>query len=259
MKSGGMLIVGGLLQGLGKGVENEWEARRQAALAELQRQQAVEDRDAKLKGAQTVAETEAAGRLAVVKETGAENRQTEETRGTQARLTEVTKGAEARTTKAFEVRTDAAMEKLKSALKTREDAVSKKLAYELDQGGVQSVQVGADGTPVVVYKDGRTEERPGIKLQLKGSADDDTGSISAAIDKRNGKAPAPAAASAVAKPANSETAHIKGQALAQLPGLYAQIEQNPQKYRTQYPGMFDANGNLLPISVLKQRIDQRYQ
>jgi hypothetical protein len=51
---------------------------------------------------------------------------------------------------------------------------------------------------------------------------------------------------------------MQASALAALGTAYARASQNPQATRSQYPGMFDAQGNLLPKDVLIQRIKQRY-
>lgn len=129
-----------------------------------------------------------------------------------------------------------------------------------------------DGRIVIWNKDGSTRGALGPDGQFipsgasestSHSDDGEGGTISDTIAARGGGGGEPATGQPQPKSkppaqASSGSANIKGQALARLPGLYMQIRQDPAKYRQQYPGMFDANGNLLPIDQLKDRINQRY-
>ena len=105
---------------------------------------------------------------------------------------------------------------------------------------------------VVVYKDGHSEV-PGLKLHVK---DDDTDDLSIGGEKgkRSGSAAAPSSE-------GNPNGRLKAAALSQLGNTYAKIKANPgaaEDFRKQYPGMFDANGNLLPRQVLIDRVNQRY-
>jgi hypothetical protein len=73
--------------------------------------------------------------------------------------------------------------------------------------------------------------------------------------------PKPAASTKPTGQSSPDQARVKADALANLGNVYAQISANPAaaaQYKRQYPGMFDANGNLLPKDVLIQRVNQRY-
>jgi hypothetical protein len=133
-------------------------------------------------------------------------------------------------------------------------------------GTVDHWDVTSDGKMVAFNKQGKVlaaSSHPGSfnpSNQPK-NEDDGDGSISGQRAARNGK-PAPAAAEpAPSKAPSPGSSNIKAQALANLGNVYMEISGHPEKaqqYRLQYPGMFDANGKLLPKDSLIERINQRY-
>jgi hypothetical protein len=78
----------------------------------------------------------------------------------------------------------------------------------------------------------------------------------------DGKAPSskssPVQQAAPAASPTSDQDAVRKQALARLPGLYAEARSDPDKYRNQYPGFYDASGKLRPINELKDQINSRY-
>ena len=204
----GLMILGGLLQGAGKGIENEWEARRQEALLDLKRQYEIEDRDANNTADVEKERIRTAGNLAVVKETGAQNRQTEEVKGEQDRKNEAVKAenkaAEIRLTKGLDLSNDKVIEQLKhkyalseiDARSLADTAREAKLAHiEVDH-----YEVAANGQIVIWKKDGTAFIRGGDGAFVpKGSKNDDDEDTTITGERASRAAPAAQAPKPAAK------------------------------------------------------------
>jgi hypothetical protein len=118
----------------------------------------------------------------------------------------------------------------------------------------------ANGQIVIWNKDGTTRGAIGNDGQFvpPGSDNGDEPTITGTAAERGAGGAKPAAAAA--KPSDTAgNARQKAQAIASLGNAYAAASANPEEYRQQYPGMFDAGGKLLPRKVLIDRINQRYK
>lgn len=254
MKSSGYFVLGGLLSGVGQGLVSQEETNRQNALLALKRQYDVEDRDARIQGAIDLAKTNNEGRKEIVQATGEENRKTENVK-LAGDLTKIDfKGK-------IDFKNDTALEALKHKYNISEATVKAGLDLQKDLAvagaTVDHWETTTDGRLVAFNKKGdrlgQTEVPGTFQTKKSGSDDDEEGSISGEQSSRG--APAPAAAKPAAAPAKN---NAKADALARLGNIYAAASQDPEKYRSQYPGMFDANGKLLPKEQLIARVNQRY-
>lgn len=128
--------------------------------------------------------------------------------------------------------------------------------------------VTTDGKMVAFNKQGgvlRYSANPGSFVPSGESQTMDGGSlggdsISGERASRGGGGAKPAPKPSAAPAKSGDIPGQRGAALAQLGNIYAQISANPAakaQYQQQYPGMFDANGNLLPKDVLIQQVNQR--
>jgi hypothetical protein len=268
MNSTGLLVLGGLLQGAGKGLADQYEERRQEALAALKRQYDVEDRDTKIAADAANTQAEIQGRKDIVSLTGDTNIKTEKVKGEEDRITAAARGeVEQQNIKlkgSIDLSNDTAIEKLKHD-HNLDEITAKSLAdtqHDLKLAHItpDHYEISANGQIIIYKKDGSAYVRgQSGDFVPKGSSDDT--SFSGLLG--NGEAaPAPKAApgpvDAPAAPKANPNGNVKAQALARLPGLYAQAQQNPEQFRKQYPGMFDASGNLRPIEELKTQIENRY-
>lgn len=123
--------------------------------------------------------------------------------------------------------------------------------------------VTTDGRMVAFNKQGgvlRYSENKGSFIPSGESQNGDdslggAGTIAGERGSRGGTvaAPDPAASSSTPAAQGNQAA-----ALAQLGNVYAAASQNPAAYRAKYPGMFDAQGNILPKDVVIQRLTQSY-
>jgi hypothetical protein len=132
--------------------------------------------------------------------------------------------------------------------------------------------VTTDGRMVAFNKQGgvlRYSANPGSFVPSGESLSDGgtgVGTIDGEAASRNGaggvsSTATPAASTKPTGQSSPDQARVKADALANLGNIYAQISANPAaaaQYKRQYPGMFDANGNLLPKDALIQRVNQRY-
>lgn len=270
-------IAAGLLKGLGAGLTAEYEKRREDALIALRRQYQTEDADLAY---QRLQETE--GR-AEKRDIASDEREANVKTGLLA-LAQKYKQEENETNFDYEQRLrrlqadldkgkathqgsiDAGLKRLQSTLDLTEaqqraklelEAEIKKAGQVVDHWAVTSdgKLVGVSATGQVIAK----SRHPGSFNAPGGSSDDEGdggGSISAARDRRDGKAPAPKKDTA-AKPAPKEpdaAAENKRQreaALARLGNVYHRA--TPQEY----PGLF-RNGKKITMEEAKQRIHERY-
>lgn len=198
------MIVGGLLAGLGRGLEMNAAQIREDALLKLREQMVI---DAESRQEQRTIEGEQrrgedlvgkAGLLSLTSDLrqGEENLQ----QGNRERLLEIkhgqdleqirARGSEDRATQEVKLEGDKELERLRSSLDISEDAASQRLSQEINSGEVKSIEQADDGSMVVVYNDGRPVRVTNVKLRDKSSGDDDegtgTGAIAAAQGRRGG-------------------------------------------------------------------------
>lgn len=201
--SGGGFILGGLLQGIGKGITDDVNERRRIALENLRadREQAIttlkEDRADARAATEGQRATERA--IAVVKETGAQNRETTgvKTQGEIAKLgvEYKSKAALAQFTNSLEIFRD----NNKSKLDTAREATIAKLKGEIEGGMVDTVTPLEDGSFNVTYKDGGTAKTGIIGRVDRNRSDEGGGSLAALRSGGSGgSTPAPAAAAPAA-------------------------------------------------------------
>jgi hypothetical protein len=267
MKSGGLFVLGGLLAGAGKAITDNYEERRQMALLDLKRQWDTEDSVAAHQNKLDELQAQGQNQIDVINATGERNIATEKERGTQQRLTEATRGAEDRKTAEIkgniDLSHDTQIEAIKHKYSLTEIQATAIAAYQkdakLNHMQPDHYEKTADGHIVIWNKDGTTRGAIGTDGQFvpPGSGSDDEPTITGTAADRNGGAKPAAAA---AKPSDTAgNARQKAQAIASLGNAYAAASANPEEYRQQYPGMFDADGKLLPRKVLIDRINQRYK
>jgi hypothetical protein len=262
-------IIGGALQGIGEGLEKQTilneDTRQKTALADLQAR-----RDAALAALNHQYRTQEAQTAAVIDDTKDANHQarafsysTKETQQKQGYEQQniVLKGK-------VDFQNDSAIEALKSRYHIAEGAAedARDLQKQLALAGVTADhwEVTTDGRIVAFNKQGgvlRYSANPDSFVPKKGDDEDLTGGGTIGAERANrggGSAAKPAAKSNPTGQQSPDQARQQGAALAALGNAYAEASQNPQQFRSKYPGMFDANGNLLPRDVLIQRVKQRY-
>lgn len=247
MGAGSGFVLGGLLQGLGQGVSNLYEERRQNALAALKRQEDVEDRDAKIAGAQDIAQIQTQGRKEVISLTGEENRKTEELKGRQ-RLEEIkTKGEQDIKVEGVKFSNQKQLDELGANLDIKKDKASQLLKKDIDGGQVDHIDAADDGSMIVTYKNG-TVVKKNIKLREKtSSSDDDEGSISAELNGRNqsGGGAAQPAAQPAAKTAAKPKWSDQDETVLRTRYANATPENAPRLFR---------NGKKLPLDEVRRML-----
>lgn len=234
MKSGGTFILGGLLQGLGKGITNMREERRQDALLKLKREYELADQTTAAAAAEAAATRAQKDRIEILDRGNTADIE-------KAKVTSNLKQAE----RAVDYTYDVKLENVRAGLDIKKDAASKRLAAEIDAGQVQGVDTAEDGSMIVTYKGGSVVKK-NIKLYVRpvGEGDSDTPTIDGARGERGGK---PAVAAPVAATAPDEQAV----AMARLGSVYSNATPD------RYPGLF-RNGRKIPMGEAKQMILQRY-
>jgi hypothetical protein len=268
MGAGTDFVLGGLLQGVGKGLTDQYEEKRKLALANLQHEWDTEAAATKAKTDAAAADRKTASDLLVVDETGDQNRKTErvktigdvETALARARAEReniVLKGD-------IDLRNSTRVQNLmhnnrmteaqqQSALDTEHDlkVAGVKVAYKVISPSGEVGFYNEKGDLVAQTKPGTTTPQAGGDGE--GPTTGDLQGANAAAGGGGGDV-APSGGGGGGGGNDS----LRRQALARLPGLYSQAQANPEAFRSQYPGMFDANGNLLPMSALTEQINQRY-
>jgi hypothetical protein len=244
----GGYIAAGLLQGLGKGLSQDYEERRQVSLAALKR--SWDQEDAATAQADRIATLDHASELDTNKAVTVAK-----VAGEEQRLTRTQEQADRITLEGVKFGHDVSLTKLKAGLDKSNDAASKLLSAQIDAGQVNTTHIGDDGSLVVVYKDGHSEKNDSIKVHIPTGkeGDDEGGTIAAAQARQNGGKPAPKKGEVGSQDIPGE----KGAALAALGNAYAKATQDPDAVRRQYPAMF-RNGKLRPIGELKAEINSRY-
>jgi hypothetical protein len=184
MKSGGYFILGGLLQGVGKGLEQDYQNKRQMALLALKRQYDVQDAATahEYKLDETAAETEAKKGLLGV--TGEQNRQTEEVKGAQDRLTEAAKNTNTQANIVLKGNIDLTHDQKIEAIKhdyNLDEITARSLAdtqHDLKLAHItpDHYEVSANGQIIIYKKDGTAFVRGRAgDFVPRGSSDDDGG------------------------------------------------------------------------------------
>lgn len=244
-------VLGGLLQGLGQGINNVVKERRENALLALRRQQEKEDyaqkrgdllEDYERKRADDLTDLAAEGevkkgllqiagtnRVAEIQATGDENRKNRQTDYVyDVKLEEVRATLDIRKGNANAVN-DRKLEELKA-----------KLDPEI-KDPVTETKVAEDGSLILIHKSGkRVKDTSGTKFQVKTGKDEDEDAPTIA-GARQGRGAAPAAAPAT--PAISPAQQRENV----LYNKWAQA--TPQSH----PGLFE-NGKRIPWERVKARL-----
>ena len=169
--AGGNFILGGLLSGLGRGMEQDYLAKREEALQRLREQNKMdaenraEQRDIRKEDrADTRAET--AADRAVIRDERKLRVAGEETRSTKAvefgydvQLTKI-KASEDRGTEAFKAKLDKDIATLKAQLDQNNDAESQRLKAELDSDNIKDRVTDANGRVILIRNDGKMITTP---------------------------------------------------------------------------------------------------
>lgn len=258
MGAGTNLIVGGLLQGAGKGLLQMHEERRQAALIALKRGYEVEDQNREI-AYKTAAEKRAAELRATERTEAQEDRK--EIIDYTAKYDETADARRSRLKReerATDHSYDVQMAKVNAKLDVIKTKEAERVKAAIGRGEVQSTRIGEDGSLIVIYKDGRTVQESKIKLHITDRDEDggnEGGGIDAARERRGGAAPAKPAA-------NNDIPGPKGAALAAFGNAYTKAASGDPKQvaevKRQYPAMFGPDGKLRPRAELIAQINQRY-
>jgi hypothetical protein len=262
--------LGGLLQGVGKGISDEYERRREEALNDLRysraqdirredRQWQTEDRDLRLQAEADARESAEEARRDQLEVAGALKRD------------EIKLASEARRKeREVDYTYDVKLEEVRAKLDMRKDAASKQLSERLSEDDVQSTHIAEDGSLVVLTKGGSIERHPKVKLNFKKPDADDESESS--IDRARGRggndggasgvergSSLGSAAGAAVRPQSSEPPVETSKLKADLGNLIAKINSDPafaEEARRRYPQMFNPDGSLKSNSELLARLDQ---
>lgn len=258
-------VIGGALSGLGEGLEKQTISNQEDA------------RQQRLQEATAAREMALAHLNSTLTDTRDANHQAREfSYGAQtAKQKQGFEQQNIRLRGTIDLTNDKVIENLKHDHNISEDTIKSALDLkkELAVAGqtVDHWAVTTDGKMVAFDKKGdvlRYSANPGSFVpsgESKNDSEGDVGTIDGEAAGRKGIG----GSSSSSKPAAStkptgqspDQTRIKADALANLGNVYAQIAANPAaatQYKRQYPGMFDANGNLLPKDVLIERVNQRY-
>lgn len=173
--AGGNLVLGGLLSGLGRGMEQSYLANREEALARLRderTQKALidqedrgEQREIRKETRKATADEMAADRAVVRDErklrvAGEETRATAETKfGYDVQLSKIN-ATEDRKTAAFKAKLDAGNAAMLEAIKGKNDQESIRLRKELDSGDIKDRITDANGRVILIRSDGQMITTP---------------------------------------------------------------------------------------------------
>lgn len=173
--AGGNFILGGLLSGLGRGMEQNYLANREEALARLRderEQKALIDQEDRGEQREIRKETrkatadEIAAERAVIRDerklrvAGEETRTTAETKfGYDVQLAKI-KASEDRGTAAFKAKLDAGNAAMLEAIKGKNDQESIRLRKELDSGNIKDRITDANGRVILIRNDGKMITTP---------------------------------------------------------------------------------------------------
>lgn len=188
-------IFGGLLGGIGVGLEKQAIMNREAALEQLRQQnyaQARADRQAERqedrqwqKEDVETANTMKVGLMSYAAKIAKEQGETDQ--AYKERLERI-KAEEDRRTEGVKAANAQALARLNSVLNTREDAASQRLKKELEDG--QAKVVGTNPEGFIITQKGNTLFTTTVKMQTKGQSSGDE--IDALFDEKPTPAPAPA-------------------------------------------------------------------
>lgn len=180
--AGGGFILGGLLQGVGRGMEQNFLARREEALQRLRQQQTLEAEDRADK--RTMASEARAEDRDIRKETRTEeaygrkqgidfqndvqklkvagdikSQDRKEQFGYDVQLTSI-KAGEDRKTASFRAKLDQDLATMKAELDRNNDADSQRLRAELDGGNIKDRVTDANGRVILIRQDGQMVTTP---------------------------------------------------------------------------------------------------
>ena len=264
MGSGTDFILGGLLSGVGRGVEQTAVANRQAALEKLriEADRQKDDRDYQRQTARDTRQQDFAIEREEIAQTGRE------------RLLEKGGTIQERRDAAQAAQT-ARLEALRSSLRRAETAQELKLKDALDRDDVQDVVVNSDNEYVIITKDGKSRSTGVIGRPPAATANASEGGRLTdseqeaaysearrawAAGGRQGEEPRRSKfigmtredyQASIGGAAPATDAGARARAVAELGTIYANA--TPERY----PGLF-RNGRKIPLSEAKRMIEDRY-
>jgi hypothetical protein len=263
-------IIGGALQGYGEGLEKQ----ETAAQLQYQRDMALEQLRATNQSASAVQQSQ------LTDERDASHQAREFAYGTSKEAQKQTyEQSNIRLKGSIDLSNDKQLEAVKQRYKLTDIQAQSMADIQKDVAvagqTVDHWAVTTDGKMVAFNKQGgvlRYSENPGSFIPSGESQNGSdtgvgiggaTGGSIAGERSARGSTPAPAAqqkptAQKGSSAAPAQPANTKAAALAQAGNVYAAASQNPAAYRSKYPGMFDAQGNLLPRDEVVARIEQAY-
>lgn len=246
--AGSGMIIGGLLGGIGKGMEMTALQAREDALEKLRQQRKIEDEG---RQEQTLIGRE--GRLEdrVIRQEGraetrdiAKDKRDYTVKTGLLALSQQYKMQENETEQQYKERLerikqagDANLARLKAGLDRSNDAASIKLKAALDNGQVDSTEVDEDGNLVILYKNGKTETTA-IKAKPTAAeikAEEEDAEDAAREERRRKRNGEPAAAAPAKKAAGKKVGE------ADYNALYSQAAARVQRGDPGYKGL-DAAG-----------------
>jgi hypothetical protein len=261
-----MGILNKVLVGIGSYLIKKGELDEQAA-----REQLLFDRQVALKQLESQiddkkSERDHTARLGEIAATGSENRRTDVFKGIIDQRVKQQEEADKLkhdiTIKGIDFSNEAKLEGLKHKYKLSEDQFSSMLQSDRDAKAagttIDRVVFSKDGQMQQIYKNGTVVSRgPSGAYNASGAAGGDLGDYLDTGGTASGSAVSnPTGIGPTASSGAGPSAHDA--ALARLGNVYAQASQNPEQFKSVYPGMFDANGNLLPKDALIARVNQQF-
>lgn len=268
MGLGFQFALGGLLQGVGKGINDQVAARREAALAQAKEQAA--ERRLVAEQAWTHGENEAnrsnqfaineADNIALGERTGqAIEGDIRKTRaaGDEARKTRGVDYTYDVALKGVENRYAVSMEELRQQGDLTKDQLHQAREFEHDNGKIAGREILADGRMQIWNGDGTKSRIVGVpgQFQTKASGGDEEegGTLAGARAARGGEAPAAAPGEAPAGRPSAEVLRLRQQALATLGTVYTNATPETA------PGLFGPDGEKIPMAEAKRLILERYR
>jgi hypothetical protein len=257
-----MSFLGRVLQGVGSYLVQKGKDDAEDAKSELlfQREQALKQLEFQHDDAQVAAQHE--NRLGEIAATGAESRRTDLFQGIIGERRDQAKSTRDLqhdiTIKGLEFKSAAQLEGLKHKYNLSEEQYKSLLdtQHDIKVNGakIDRVVFSKNGQMQQVYGDGTVVSRGPTGAYNPGGATGDQSLADLMANSGGDSASGSGGTSGTAAsnppagiaPAAPSVSGGKAAALAKAGNLYAQAAANPKAMRSQYPGLFDAQGNLLP-------------
>lgn len=169
--AGGNFILGGLLSGLGRGMEQDYLAKREEALTRLREQNQLDaENRAEQRDIRKETRTEERDSRKMERDAGYDIQKLKvagdiksadrrDQFGYDVQLTKI-KASEDRSTEAFKAKLDKDIATLKSQLDQSSDAESQRLKAELDSGNIKDRVTDANGRVILIRNDGKMITTP---------------------------------------------------------------------------------------------------